>query len=113
MSHARHSSNGQRFPFEGSRYAVSLTAEFVDPLSGKRIAGRTKNISRGGCFILTESTLDIGAVVQLCIKREGIEFQTLAVVTRITPGQGLAFAFLDTEPAQVAWLNTWLMEIAG
>jgi hypothetical protein len=112
LSHASQPANGQRFPFEGSRYTVSLPAEVVDPLSGKQIAGRTKNISRGGCFILTDGTLDIGTVVQLQIEREGITFEALAVVVRLMPGEGLAFAFLEIEPAQVARINTWLIEIA-
>ena len=46
------------------------------------------------------------------IEREGIAFRALAVVVRLMPGDGLAFAFLEIEPAQVARLNTWLMEIA-
>ena len=46
------------------------------------------------------------------IEREGITFEALAVVVRLMPGEGLAFAFLEIEPAQVARLNTWLIEIA-
>src|SRR6185312_6663947 len=51
-------------------------------------------------------------LVQLRIKRKAIGFQTLASVTPITPGQGLAFAFLGIDPAQAERLTPWINEIA-
>src|SRR5690348_1294872 len=97
----------QRFPSESSRFTISLPVQILDPLSGKRITGETKNISRGGCFVLTEGTLDIGTVVQLRIERDRSTFQSLASVTRVLPAQGLAFAFLGTESLELNRLRTW------
>lgn len=91
---------------------MSLPAEITDPLSGKRIAGQTRNMSRGGCFVLAEGTLDTGAVVELRIERGAETFRTLAAVTRVIPGEGLALAFLGIEPAQAERLEAWLNELA-
>jgi c-di-GMP-binding flagellar brake protein YcgR len=94
------------------RFQLSVPAEATDPLSGQSVRGRTRDISRGGCYVISTDLLTEGTVVQFRIERDGIGFETLACVVRAVPGEGIGFAFLDTKAPQMELLERWLSELA-
>ena len=81
-------------------------------MSGRCVIGQTRNISRGGCYILAQESFDVGMVVQLRIESDRIAFETLASVVRTVRDEGFGFAFLDTKPSQTEVLERWLSELA-
>lgn len=106
---------GQRSPangMESPRYPFSLRADIYEPVSGKQVTGWTRDISRGGCYVLTGETLATGTVVQLRLDRGNASFETSACVGRAPPGRGIALAFVDTQPQQVKLFEQWLGQLA-
>jgi hypothetical protein len=96
-----------------ARYAVSATLEAVELQSKARFNGRISDLSRGGCYVDTMTSLSVGAILKLRISREGSSFESKAKVMGSAAGMGMSLMFTDTEPAQTEILEKWVSELSG
>src|SRR5207247_2344882 len=56
------------------RHPFATEVEMLELKSGSRVSGVTSDLSRGGCFVCTRRTLEVGARV-----RERIEMQSFSI----------------------------------
>lgn len=95
------------------RYALILSAEVSDKASLAKLAGRTADISRTGCYIDTLNPIPAGSQVRVRLQHENEFFEADAKVVYISPGLGMGLGFTpDIAPAQQAILNRWLDQFA-
>jgi predicted RNA-binding Zn-ribbon protein involved in translation (DUF1610 family) len=92
------------------RIAVRMGAEVFEPRSGVHLHCLVTDLSVEGCHVETETTFRKGVRVVLHVMKEGLIFQTTAIVTRATNGKGMGLAFTDTAAAQEVTLVAWLRE---
>lgn len=79
-------------------------------VDGKREPCMTRNVSRGGMFVLTKLDLSPGVAVQLEIVHEGKRLTGHAKVTTRT-GQGVGVAFAGNDPEFAAGVDTLLRSL--
>ena len=95
------------------RYALILSAEVSDKASLAKLAGRTSDISRTGCYIDTLNSIPAGTAVVVRLQHEQEFFEADARVVYVSPGLGMGLVFSPTiTPAQQAMLDRWLQEVA-
>ena len=92
------------------RVAVRIGVELVERKSGMRLHGEVTNLSVEGCYVATPSPCRQGVRVMLNLIKDGQRFESLAIVARTIPGQGMGLAFTDTAPNQEVVLVDWLRE---
>ena len=89
-----------------ARYSFSATAEIVDD-SGAGASASVTNISYGGCRLLTQRQLPLGAGVTVRIRTARDRFEATAKVVHSTPGDaGLMFGHVD--PPSLLTLREWI-----
>jgi hypothetical protein len=95
------------------RYPLILTAEVSDKISGAKLAARTSDVSRTGCYIDTLNPIPAGSQVGVRLQHENEFFETDGRVVYISPGLGMGIAFApNLPPAQQALLDRWLATAA-
>jgi hypothetical protein len=95
------------------RYPFTAEVEAVEVRSQVRVAGRTSDLGLGGCYIDTISSLPVGAVVRLRIKREQRVFEAVATVANAHVSMGMGLAFTEIKPEHLDVLRAWLAELSG
>jgi PilZ domain len=90
------------------RYALILSAEVADRVSLAKLAGRTADISRTGCYIDTLNPIPAGSQVHIRLQHENEFFDTDGRVIYVSPGLGMGLSFNQIVPAQQAILDRWL-----
>jgi hypothetical protein len=96
-----------------ARFPVTATVEAVELQSKARVTGRTSDLGMGGCYIDTISPLPLNSQVKMRITHEGRSFESKARVAVSSMGMGMGVAFIETEPDQLAILQTWIRELSG
>jgi len=96
-----------------TRYSFTATAEILEPRSGARIAGRTADISSGGCYVDTISPLPVGTPVKLRLSQGHRSFESQAAVVYAHVGMGMGLAFTEIRPDQLPILQAWIGELSG
>jgi PilZ domain len=95
------------------RYPLILSAEVVDLASGARLAARTADVSRTGCYIDTLNPVPPGSKIHVRLQHEDESFESDGRIIYISPGLGMGVAFTSSAPAQLAVLDRWLSVVAG
>jgi hypothetical protein len=98
---------------EVPRYTLIATAEFRDPLSGVRIAGRISEISRKGCYLDVLNTLPKDTHIEVRISRDRGNFAAAGKIVYEQERMGMGVAFCDVPADQLAILDSWLAELTG
>ena len=96
-----------------ARYAFTAAAEVVHLRSQTRIAGRSSDLSRKGCYIDTLSPFEEGAVVRVRLQREVQEFEAIAIVAYSGAPMGMGLMFTDIRPEHQEVLNGWVAQLSG
>ena len=95
------------------RYPFTASADVVDLESGARLAARTSDLARGGCFVDTISTFPVGTGVAIRLTFERKTFEAKARVVYAQQGMGMGLAFSTVEPDQLWVLEKWLGALSG
>ena len=90
------------------RYPLILSAEVLVIASGARLAARTSDLSRTGCYIDTLNPIPPGSKIHVRLEHETEAFESDGRVIYISPGLGMGVAFTSNAPAQLAILDRWL-----
>jgi len=98
-----------------SRVPFIAVAEIEAIDSGFRLTGRTTDLGRAGCFIdtLDPSSVAVGAIVRVVIKKEKLSFKTEAEVLYSQPGLGIGLLFTIVDPDHLWILEKWVLKEAG
>ena len=89
------------------RHPFATEVEMLELKSGSRVSGVTSDLSRGGCFVCTRRTLEVGARVRGTLTRGGQKVEMLAVVRVVKPQVGMGLEFLDVDRDSHPTLLTW------
>jgi len=90
------------------RCSFIASAQLVDLNSNSRLAARTADIDRGGCYIDTLNPLPAGTTVLLRVRRENELFKSNAEVVYAQTGIGMGLAFIAAEAEQLQTLDQWV-----
>jgi Ribonuclease G/E len=90
------------------RYPLVLAAEVVELPRGAKLAARTSDISRTGCYIDTLNPVAKGSQVRLRITHHDQVFEAIGRVVYVSPGLGMGIAFESIAADQQARLENWL-----
>jgi hypothetical protein len=95
-----------RFPFTAS-------AEVTESKSGAKIAGRTSDLSLGGCYVDAISPFPVGADAHVRIQKGEDHFEAQVKVVYSQIGMGMGLAFVSAQPKHYRLFQKWLQEISG
>jgi hypothetical protein len=95
------------------RYTFIAAAEFVEPASGVRMAGRISEISRKGCYVDLLNTLPVGTAIQLRISRDQGALACTGRIIYVQGGMGMGVAFEQMPSEQLQILDSWLAELGS
>ena len=90
------------------RFSFIAGAQLVDLNSNSRLAARTADIDRGGCYIDTLNPLPAGTTVMLRVRKENQSFKANAEVVYVQTGIGMGLAFIAAEREQLRTLDHWI-----
>lgn len=99
-----------RIPRRSTRYSIGATAEVKQLGARSEHILSTRDLSAGGCFVRTASTLPRGTRIQVRIKHRGAEFTAVARVTDNVSSEGMGLEFLEVAPKDKAILEKWLAD---
>jgi hypothetical protein len=93
-----------------ARYRLSSPPriEILSPGSGVPIAASIVDLSRGGCYVRTESELPEETEVTVILRKGEDEVRAQARIVRAVPKEGLALAFTAMEGDNFRILESWL-----
>jgi hypothetical protein len=93
-----------------SRYKLPAPpeVEIQQSESGVPVKARLGNLSRGGCYVLSDCDLPLGTEVTVTLRKGGDEIKAGARVVRFAPQEGLAFAFISMGGEEFQLLDHWL-----
>lgn len=95
------------------RYSLILVAEVSETMSGAKIAARTSDVSRTGCYLDTLTPLPRGTQVTVKLQNGSETFESSAVVRYASPGLGMGVAFTEgLPPYKLMMLERWLANCA-
>ena len=95
------------------RFPFTATIEAIETKTGTKVAGRTSDLSLGGCYVDTLSPLPVGAEAKVRIQRGNVTFEAQVKVVFSAIGMGMGLAFVSAQPKQVRIFQKWLLEISG
>jgi hypothetical protein len=95
------------------RYPFTAAAELEELHSGTKMAARSSDLSRGGCYLDTINPFPLGTVVKLRLTKERKTFEVQATVVYLQPGMGMHVMFTAAGPEQLWTLEKWLAELSG
>jgi hypothetical protein len=75
---------------------------------GTPVKARLRDLSRGGCFVETDSSLPLGTELTVTLKKSGDHVRAQARVVRALPNEGLALAFTSMEGDGFRILDSWV-----
>ena len=92
------------------RYRLSLPPEIeILPVeSGTPIKARLRDLSRGGCFVVTECILSSGSELTVAMKKSGDHVRAQARVVRSIANEGVALAFTAMGGEDFRILDSWV-----
>jgi len=91
------------------RFALILLATITEVGSEVRIAARTSDVSKTGCYVDTLNPFPKGTSVQVQLTRGEEIFETMGTVVYVSPGLGMGIQFRESVPEeQVSTLMRWL-----
>ena len=90
------------------RHPFAAEVEMLELESGRRVSGRTSDLSLAGCFVCARRTLEVGARVRGTLTHESQEVKMLGVVRVVEPQVGMGLEFLDIDPGSSATLLAWM-----
>jgi PilZ domain len=95
------------------RVPLIAVAEVTEVASGTRLAARTSDLSRTGCYIDTLNPTPAKTVVLIHLKHAGEELQLPGRIVYASPGLGMGVRFDENlSPAQLAVLDRWVAGMA-
>ncbi len=92
------------------RYPLIFAAEVTEVLSGAKLAARTADVSRTGCYIDTLNPTEPGLEIRVRLTHKDEVFETAGRVVYNSPGMGMGVAFVNVAPEQQARLDRWIAE---
>jgi len=95
------------------RYPFTATVEAVESKSQTQIQGRTRDLSREGCYVDTISPFPAGSVVKLRLTKEMRSFEAQAEVVYSLVGMGMGVKFTDADAEQLVTVEKWVGELSG
>src|SRR5579863_2092345 len=93
------------------RFTFIASADIVEPVTDTHFSGRIAEISRKGCYLDILNTLPKDTVIHLMISRDKGKFVTAGKIIYVQDGVGMGVAFADTQPDQLAILDSWIAEL--
>ena len=92
------------------RYQLSSPpeVEILRVEGGTPVKARLRDLSRGGCFVETDSSLSLGTELTVTLKKSGDHVRAQARVVRAFPNEGLALAFTSMEGEGFRILDSWV-----
>jgi hypothetical protein len=95
------------------RYPFTAAAEVFEPRTEARVAGRSSDLARGGCFIDAMSPFPIGTSVVVFLTVDQNKFEAKARVVYSQTGMGMGLEFTSMNPDDRWVLEQWLSELSG
>jgi hypothetical protein len=93
------------------RVPFIAVAEVTEVATGTRLAARTSDLSRTGCYIDTLNPSPSKTVVRVRFIHAGEQVELPGRIVYVSPGLGMGVRFDDDlPPEQLAILNRWLSE---
>jgi PilZ domain len=92
------------------RYAFIASVEVVAAEPDARIKTRVRDLSLQGCYVDTDSPLDLGTTTNVHITKGAKSFEARARVVYNQPSKGMGLMFTAVEPEQFGTLDTWIAE---
>jgi len=91
------------------RVPLIAVAEVTEVASGTRLAARTSDLSRTGCYIYTLNPTPAKTLVLIHLTHGGEELQLPGRIVYVSPGLGMGVRFDENlSPAQLAVLDRWV-----
>jgi hypothetical protein len=90
------------------RCSFVASADMVHINSNSRLAARTTDIDRGGCYIDTLNPLAVGTTLALRITKANQSFTAYAKVVYVQSGNGMGLAFTTADAGQLQTLDQWI-----
>lgn len=94
-----------------TRFPFSASGEVIEIMSGVRVAGRTSDLSLGGCYVDSICPCPVGAVVKVRIKKGHETLEAIGRVVYSQVGMGMGVMF-DSAPSNQV-LEKWILELSG
>jgi hypothetical protein len=93
------------------RIPLIAAAEVTEVASGTRLAARTSDLSRTGCYIDTLNPTPAKTIVRIHLTHGGEELDLPARIVYTSPGLGMGIRFDENlTPAQLAILDRWVSD---
>jgi hypothetical protein len=96
-----------------ARFPFTATAEIIELRSKAKVAGRTSDLSLGGCYVDTINPFPVGTPVTLRLTYAGRTFQVQSAVVYAHVGMGMGIAFTQVTPDQLEVLQGWVGQLSG
>jgi len=94
---------------DAQRLPLIIAVEIVELESGARLAARTSDVSRTGCYVDTLNPTPTGTVVRVKFNHNGEQLDLLARIVYVSPRLGMGIRFDESiTPDQLATLDRWL-----
>jgi hypothetical protein len=94
---------------DAQRLPLIIAVEIVEVDSGARLAARTSDVSRTGCYVDTLNPTPTGTVVRVKFNHNGEQLDLLARIVYVSPRLGMGVRFDESiTPEQLAVLDRWL-----
>ena len=94
---------------DAQRLPLIIAVEVVEVDSGARLAARTSDVSRTGCYVDTLNPTPTGTVVRVKFDHNGEQLDLLARIVYVSPRLGMGIRFDESiTPDQLALLGRWL-----
>ena len=90
-----------------TRYSLVVTAEVIEASSGKKLTGRTSDVSRTGGFVDSLDPFPEGSAVRIVLTHGNDRFESLAKVVYSNPRLGMGISFESPGEDQLAILDGW------
>jgi len=94
---------------DAQRLPLIIAVEVVELGSGARLAARTSDVSRTGCYVDTLNPTPTGTVVRVKFNHDGEQLDLLARIVYVSPRLGMGIRFDESiTQDQLAILDRWL-----
>jgi len=94
---------------DAQRLPLIIAVEVVELESGARLAARTSDVSRTGCYVDTLNPTPTGTVVRVKFNHDGEQLDLLARIVYVSPRLGMGIRFDESiTQDQLAILDRWL-----
>ena len=96
-----------------ARFSFTAAAEVIELQSKAKVAGRTSDLSLGGCYVDAINPFPVGTPVTLRLTYAGRTFQVQSAVVYAHAGMGMGIAFTQVRPDQLEVLQAWVGQLSG